>query len=273
MTCIENLAFIFKLLSYVKTFVIKYKMQATLKSVEISCTIFYVMCCLLLVHHKKKKKKKELGRSSNETVNCSEMWSGRRKGSDGKRKRGYFNVQMKIGRKSKTGKPSTDICCSANTEQQDGCEETYSIPHCPWGGTVGDLTLSNTCTIDNLLFGIHVLICRRNDIRNWLQACDEPVAKTLLEVSTLFGKGEWSAGKLCWITSNNLERTGMKNIDLYGTESDKFVKYFGTLQQTVCVQKCSKTICTNKSSMSSNEILLPLVNFTISLLSYSVYQL
>jgi hypothetical protein len=207
----------------------------------------------------KEKKKKDISSKSHDNTKCSEMWSRTCKGKNGKRKRGYFKVDTKVSRKSKIQKSSIDNADNWNTNVQKPLLTADTIPHCPWGGTVGDVTLFNTCTIDNLLFAVHYLIKQRSDVKIWLETCNEPVANTLLEVSTLFTKGEWSAGKLCWITANNLSNADLHNIDVYGTESDKFVKYYGQLQKTVCLKQCTKAKCSTASTLQSDEILLPLV--------------
>lgn len=84
--------------------------------------------------------------------------------------------------------------CPAPQEQK-GC--------CPrWGGqgNTGYQTVSmtNACTVDNLLYTLHLAVKRKPGIKNDLQTNANlgPWISTLLQVHELFEKKEWTQGKL-----------------------------------------------------------------------------
>jgi hypothetical protein len=127
--------------------------------------------------------------NSEYAAKCAEGWNKKRSRAGTKKRRSYFdkadesnNPDIKKRKKSTVNEPQDD-------HEASSCHGS-SIPHCPWGGKVGDVYLKTTCTIDNLLFLMHRLIISRNDVLQWLETSTESVAKTLITVSELFAKGD-----------------------------------------------------------------------------------
>lgn len=71
---------------------------------------------------------------------------------------------------------------------------------CPyWGGEGWTVSMTNTCTVDNLLYMLHMTVKRRPGIKIDLNTCSNNWISTLLQVHKLFEKTEWSQGKLLWL--------------------------------------------------------------------------
>ncbi len=206
------------------------------------CVLF---CC---------SKKKPQDNYSESTTNCTESWAKKKRKKGNAKKSIYFpadNSSSTFPAKKQAKKSAV----SDKTIDKD--TDNHTMPHCPWGGRVGSVELVNTCSIDNLLFLTHRLIVDRSEVKAWLQNSPEIISKTMLVVSQLFSKGNWAAGKLCWITATNgCDTTNLCRIDMFGSEHDKFVKHFGNLQSFVCTQVCSKLTCKFNKQCVATEILL-----------------
>ena len=127
-----------------------------------------------------------------------------------------------------------------------------SFPHCPWGGKTAAHSLVNTCSIDNMLFMIHLLITSRDDIKQWLASHATDVAATLLKVSELFGSEQWAEGKLLWV-EQFINQKPPALIDLYGTEYEKFVRVFAAVQETETTRQCTNRICNSQPLTRKNQ--------------------
>ncbi|XP_041865592.1 uncharacterized protein LOC121655185 isoform X2 [Melanotaenia boesemani] len=117
----------------------------------------------------------------------------------------------------------------------------------PWGGegTIGDQTikLTNTCTVDNLLYTIHLAIKRRSGIESDLQKHShvDPWIATLLQVHDHFNKKEWGQGKLLWL--NQIGRFKGQLWNAFGTEEDMVTYRLGFLLNTELAGKCQSPDC------------------------------
>lgn len=128
--------------------------------------------------------------------------------------------------------------CPAPQEQKGCC------PH--WGGqgNTGHQTVSmtNTCTVDNFLYTLHLAVKRKPGIKNDLQtnANLDPWICTLFQVHELFEK-EWTQGKLLWL--NTIGRFKGHAWNAFGTEEDMVVCRLEFLLTTEIVQQCLNASC------------------------------
>lgn len=117
----------------------------------------------------------------------------------------------------------------------------------PWGGegTIGDQTikLTNTYTVDNLLYTIHLAIKRRSSIESDLQKHShvDPWIATLLQVHDHFNTTEWGQGKLLWL--NQIGRFKGQLLNAFGTEEDMVTYRLGFLLNTELAGKCQSPDC------------------------------
>jgi hypothetical protein len=209
-----------------------------------------------LFSDKQGKKSNSNETNSEDAAKCTERWS-KKKNRTGKRKRRSYFDKAEDSNNPDTMKFDKSTANEPAIDHETSGFHITSIPHCPWGGTDGNIILSNTCTVDNLLFLMHQLIMSKDHVRQWLETSTEPVAQTLIRVSDFFAKGDWFAGKMCWITSHVELGTSTNHIDLYGTEHAQFVRHYGVLQMNSSGKKCSSSMCKLDHQISSGEIILP----------------
>ena len=133
--------------------------------------------------------------------------------------------------------------------------ETPPLPHCPWGGRFKKTHMSNTCTIDNFLYLLYVLIYNNDHIRAWFEAesAGNPVAALILRIANLFHAGRWSEGKFEWITANIQSHPG-RDIDLFGTETEYFVVHYGELQTNTSELTCSNERCHGQTDQNNENL-------------------
>lgn len=119
--------------------------------------------------------------------------------------------------------------------------------------------MSNTCTIDNFLYLLFILIQHNENVRLWFQqeATEKPTAATILRVAALFAGGRWAAGKLEWIREN-IESSPGRGVNLFGTEHEFFVIHYGELQLNATQLRCSNETCPAYSAekRTSGEVIL-----------------
>lgn len=116
-----------------------------------------------------------------------------------------------------------------------------------WGGkaVLGQrtITMTNTCSIDNLLYTMHLAIKNKPGIKNELQKlsrCDKWIS-TLLHVHNLFEKEEWAQGKAVWL--NKIGRFKGSTWDAFGSEEDMITCRLEFLQSTEVLQACFNPAC------------------------------
>ena len=139
-------------------------------------------------------------------------------------------------------------------------KQKVNLPHCPWGGKYKSIHMSNTCTIDNFLYILFLLIQQNSGVREWFEQeqNDKPVAAAIIRVAALFQAGKWAEGKLEWIRENVLS-SPPRFVNLFGTENEFFVVHYGDLQQHVSTQTCNNNSCPvqgTDNTRRSGEILL-----------------
>ena len=123
--------------------------------------------------------------------------------------------------------------------------DTVCCPIVPSPPQCGQQTVSmtNTCTVDNLLYTLHLAIKRRPGIQNDLSknANIDSWMSTLLQVHRLFDQREWSQGNLLWL--NTIARFKGQSWDAFGTEEDMVVSRLDYLQKTEITQTCQNVAC------------------------------
>ena len=120
------------------------------------------------------------------------------------------------------------------------------MPNLHWKGkaTIGQQTVSmtNTCTVDNLLYTLHLAIKRRPGIKSDLKTTAnlDPWIDTLLQVHELFER-EWSQEKFLWL--NTIGRFKGQSWNTFGTEEDMVACRLDFLLTTEIDQKCLNAAC------------------------------
>ena len=135
-----------------------------------------------------------------------------------------------------------------------------SLPHCPWGGQFEGHVLTNTCRIDNFLYILFCLTSTNATVRAWLTSCQQPVARTILTVAECYRKRNWAEGKLVWVRSH-IDQDPQSNLNLWGTEQNKFVDFYGVLQTNVSTKKCSRANCRDIERTSFEIVLQYVLQF------------
>ena len=206
-------------------------------------------------------------------VFCSEKWE-RRKSDTNTRKRPskYSSKPNEIPTPKKKHKIGMDH--DLHTKRKDTNKarkkvlQNKSTDHkmegIPWGGRVSvdgiAVTLSNTCTIDNLLFITWVLIRSEKSINMWMQekAATIPACRALLKAGEHFTSKQWALGKTVWLKTFNLGEPNENSVwDVWGGESEQFVMHYGFAQETFTESLCSNTRCKRrKRKATAREILL-----------------
>lgn len=152
------------------------------------------------------------------------------------------------------------------TPKSEDCDNPF--PFRPWGRMADGIRLDNTCTIDNLLLMMHLLMTSNDSIKKLVQHNGD-IGKILIEVSDMFNKQQWAMGKLHWVrqTVSNLIADG--EVDLYGTEHYFFVRHLAPFQEHTTNSVCSNSTCPERSiARTSGEILLRCFLITFILLHW-----
>lgn len=108
----------------------------------------------------------------------------------------------------------------------------------PWGGvTSSGITLSNTCPLDNWLMIFQALIKERK-----INLCNLPETGHIIsEVVNLIEQGKYSDAKLSALSNDFEVTSGI--INLYGNESDYFVKHLRPYLCSKTTSKCDMMSC------------------------------
>ena len=108
----------------------------------------------------------------------------------------------------------------------------------PWNGTVKNVEMTNTCTIDNMLYFFHMLQTYRPDIKELLKMSTDNTMKLLYTVHLQFQKGKFAEGKLMWFLQFQ-QFVGTDKIDGHGSEDQFFFSKLQVLTSTTCTSVCS----------------------------------
>lgn len=142
----------------------------------------------------------------------------------------------------------------------------------PWNGNYNGKDMVNTCTIDNHLYGIHLLLLRRKCMVKTFNESEDPALNTLLQIHNEFKKKNFALGKYLWIAQFPELLRSAQNIDLYGSEEDYF---FSRLS---CCSTISSSICSNKfcssptRPLSSKFVYLRYVYFWLYIFLYCKFN-
>lgn len=103
--------------------------------------------------------------------------------------------------------------------------------------------MTNTCTIDNLLYNLHLAIKRGPGIKDDLEKASkhDVWVSTLLQVHKLFQKKDWAQGKL--LRLNQIGRFIGQSWDAFGTKEDMITCRLQFLHSTEIRQECINPSC------------------------------
>jgi hypothetical protein len=108
----------------------------------------------------------------------------------------------------------------------------------PWGGmsTQRNINLVNTCTVDNMLYFMHILFIFRRDILDEFTQCNHPFAQVLVQVHHLFLEEKFSLGKIIWLEQFF---NGDGTWDCFAGENEYFFSKLSEFTKTVYTKSCS----------------------------------
>ena len=133
--------------------------------------------------------------------------------------------------------------------------QRYSTPPAlPWNGWYGDTELTNTCTIDNMIYTFHILQVENEEFCNYMKDSDSFVNRTLYSIHECFLQKKWSEGKFIWI--DQILKLPLHNrVDLFGGEDVNFFNHINNDQATAYKSVCSNDQCPEKVSLKVNRVL------------------
>ena len=92
--------------------------------------------------------------------------------------------------------------------------DTIRVPRVPaWGGTHGMIKLIKSCPIDNFLTIFYTRLKNVPDFSAKLSGMSEPWAKHLVTIAQMFDNGEFTGGKVEWLSP-------FPQFDLCGSQYD-----------------------------------------------------
>lgn len=158
--------------------------------------------------------------------------------------------------------PTITISFPRPTQSPTSVLQHIRVP--PWGGTVlngstGVRQLINTCPIDNFLTIFFVLLSENGLLYQRLLGSVEGYAQHLIQIKHLFDRGEFSNGKMLWLS---LFPPGHFNfsspvLDLWRNEEDLFMSRIQAEVMSVYKGSCSSPCCPSKiKQLKSHSICL-----------------
>ena len=125
----------------------------------------------------------------------------------------------------------------------------YKLPcPLPWNTWHDQKELTNTCTIDNMLFFFHVLQRERNDINDMFKNSPDQKLNFLHKIHCLFQQENWAAGKYAWISSFMNIACNTECVDLLGGEDQFFFDHL-PVNHTTFKSTCDNPSCVQKVSL------------------------
>jgi len=129
--------------------------------------------------------------------------------------------------------------------------QTYQ-PHVPfWGGNIKYkeklVKLTNTCTIDNLLYAFWVAHKNEDSFLEQIPFLNQ--TETIKQIVMNINGLEWNKAKELWITKimHYNEEIRKKSITLYGSESNRFISHINEYQKHHLIQICSENCNRNRN--------------------------
>ena len=96
-----------------------------------------------------------------------------------------------------------------------------------WGGfdkKKTGISLSNTCTIDNILTALYIIVCSRPDVLQELKKCTDTATQVVLEIClNEMVQRKWTEAKVKFV--QDLLKKRESKVDLFGTEFEMAVKH------------------------------------------------
>lgn len=115
----------------------------------------------------------------------------------------------------------------------------------PWNGWCNGIEMTNTCTVDNVLFFFHKLQTYREDIQAFLSSSDIPSLKLLYDVHNHFKQNKFTEGKYIWLAQ--FFPVG-ENVSQWDAHGDEDTYSFDPLAANVSTTYTST--CSNKETCS-----------------------
>ena len=126
------------------------------------------------------------------------------------------------------------------------------VPRVPgWGGTFGNVTLINTCPVDNFLT---IVYTRMKDVPQTsakLSLIRESWAEDLVSIEKLFDQKEFSRGKIEWLRPfPQFDFSGASDtVDVWGNEFDLFWQRCAPMLKTAAESTCSSQQCPKREEL------------------------
>ena len=130
--------------------------------------------------------------------------------------------------------------------------DVIRVPRVPArGGTFGNITLVNTCPIDNFLAIVYCRLKEVPEVSKRLSRLSESWANDLVTIERLFDNNEFTQGKIKWLSYfpqfNFTVSRG--TFDVWGNELDLFWTRCDSLLKTSAKSTCSSGHCPKKEEI------------------------
>ena len=157
-------------------------------------------------------------------------------------------LQVHVPVKEPTKKQSNH-CSSSITPQASPVGKSFdSFP--AWGGKFRnsdgeEISLTNTCPIDNWIVILHHVIMNSPEANHYLQETDTILTQFLKEVDLLYCEGKFSGAKVKIASFNSMPIVNNK-IDFYGNEWHYFIRHLfqifasNTIKSTCAADHCPR---------------------------------
>jgi len=130
-------------------------------------------------------------------------------------------------------------------KKQLHCFNMSSINVPSWGGThvsrTGNVKMVNTCTVDNILSILHLILSARPGLMAAMSSGGDAV-NCLQEVMACFREGDFDLGKAIWLEIILQYNPNDKLWDAWGSEDGQLVSHLEGIQEhnwtTVCSNEC-----------------------------------
>lgn len=160
----------------------------------------------------------------------------------------HFNESINDKDRDKQNKENKGVNYSMSIEE---IIKTYKL-HVPfWGGNIKyknkSVRVINTCTIDNFLYAFWVAYKIEATFFERMPSLEhtETIKSIIMNINNL----NWNQAKEFWITKimKYNEKIANKEITLYGSESNRFIRHINEFQKHILVQVCGANCSKNKN--------------------------
>jgi len=172
------------------------------------------------------------------------QFPGARKAKTKRKKKGESDAALAC--KEEVWKRNKYVKKTAKKPQK--IKEKKSFPNVMrWGGKLKDLTLDNTCTVDNVLTCLHMKSLETPTFLESLKA-ETGVYTTLLTVFSLMDQNKFDEAKFTWLTATNIQIQTTTN--LRGDEYDMVVSMFDREWESFAITECDGCYCPDRLRQS-----------------------